>query len=65
VLGDGFSDLEQGFELTPGVFQGDRGSHFRGGKNRVRHKRQNSTGVGGGSTKGACSLGWAKFSVYL
>jgi hypothetical protein len=51
MLGDSLGDLKQGFELTPGVFQRRGGGHFRRGKNGIRHRAQNSTGVGKGSTK--------------
>jgi hypothetical protein len=52
MLGDGFRHLEQGFELTPGLFKRRRGSRFGWGDSRIRHRSQNSIGVGGGSTKG-------------
>jgi hypothetical protein len=53
MLGDGFRHFEQGFELTPGLFKRRRGSRFWWGDSRIRHRSQNSIGVGGGSTKGA------------
>ena len=50
LLGDGLADFEQGFELTPGVFQRGRERHFRRRNNGVRHTRQDNTRVGEGST---------------
>jgi hypothetical protein len=53
MLCDGFRHFEQGFELTPGVFQRRGGGYFGRGDSRIRHSRQNSTRVGPRSTKGA------------
>ena len=53
MLCDGFRHFEQGFELTPGVFQRRGGGYFGRGDSRIRHSRQNSTRVGRRSTKGA------------
>ena len=50
LLGDGLADFEQGFELAPGVFERGGESHFRRRNDGVRHTRQDSTRVGGGST---------------
>lgn len=52
MLGDGFRDFEQSFELTPGLFKRRSGSRFGRGDSRIRHRSQNSIGVGRGSTKG-------------
>jgi hypothetical protein len=52
LLGDGLADFEQGFELTPGVFKRGGERHFRRGDDGIRHRRQDNTGVGGGSTEG-------------
>jgi hypothetical protein len=34
------------------LFKRRRGGRFRWGDSRIRHRSQNSIGVGGGSTKG-------------
>ena len=52
LLGDGLADFEQGFELTPGVFERGRERHFRRRNDGVRHTRQHNTRVGAGSTRG-------------
>ena len=56
LLGDGLADFEQGFELTPGVFERGGERHFRRGDDGIRHRRQDNTRVGGGSTLGV--RGW-------
>jgi hypothetical protein len=50
LLGDGLADFEQGFELTPGVLEGRGEGDFGRGNDGIRHRRQDTTGVGGGST---------------
>jgi hypothetical protein len=50
LLGDGLADFQQGFELTPGVFQRGGERHFRRRNNGVRHTRQDNTRIGEGST---------------
>ena len=50
LLGDGLAHFEQGFELTPGVFERGGERHFRRGDDGIRHRRQDNTRVGGGST---------------
>src|SRR5713101_1759920 len=52
LLGDGLANLEQGFKLTPGVFERRSGRHFRRRKDVFRHTRQDNTWGGGGSTAG-------------
>jgi len=52
LLRDGLADFEQGFELTPGVFERGGESHFRRRNDGVRHRRQDNTRVGAGSTCG-------------
>src|SRR5207245_9203371 len=52
LLSDGLADFEQGFELTPGVFERGGKRHFRRRDDGIRHRRQDSTRVGGGSTGG-------------
>src|SRR5712664_259201 len=52
LLGDGLAYFEQGFELMPGVLKGGRERHFRRGDDGIRHRRQDNTRVGGGSTTG-------------
>ncbi len=51
MLRDGFGHFEQGFELTPGVFERRCGSWFGRGDSGIRHSRQNSIRVGRVSTK--------------
>jgi hypothetical protein len=53
MLGDGFRYFEQGFELTPGVFERRWGHYFGRGNNGIRHRKQDSIVVGRGSTEGA------------
>ena len=50
LLGDGFADFEQSFELTPGVFERRSEYHFRRRDDGFRHRKQDNTQVGGGST---------------
>src|SRR5437879_2661456 len=50
LLGDGLANFEQGFELTPGVFERGGKRHFRRRDDRIRHTWQDSTRVGEGST---------------
>jgi len=50
LLGDGLADFEQGFKLAPGVFERGGESHFRRRNDGFRHRKQDSTRVGGGST---------------
>jgi hypothetical protein len=52
LLRDGLADFEQGFELTPGVFERGGKRHFRRRNDGVRHRRQDNTRVGAGSTCG-------------
>jgi hypothetical protein len=52
LLGDGLADFQQGFELTPGVFERGGEHHFRRRNDGVRHTRQDNTRVGAGSTAG-------------
>jgi len=52
LLGDGLADFEQGFKLTPGVFERGGKRHFRRRDHGIRHRRQDSTRVGEGSTGG-------------
>jgi len=52
LLRNGLADLEQGFELTPGVFERGGKSHFRRRNDGVRHSRQDNTRVGEGSICG-------------
>jgi len=49
---DGFRHFEQGFELTPGVFEGRCAGYFGRGDSWIRHRVQNSIRVGRGSTTG-------------
>ena len=51
LLGDSFADFEQGFELTPGMFKRGGERHFRRGDDGIRHRKQDNTGVGEGSTQ--------------
>jgi hypothetical protein len=53
LLGDGLADFEQGFELTPGVFERRGDGDFGRGNDRFRHRRQDNIWIGEGST-----LGW-------
>src|SRR5216684_7856265 len=57
LLGDGFADLKQGLELTPGMFKRGGERHFRRGDDGFRHRRQDNTWVGGGSTAGERASG--------
>ena len=57
LLGDGLADFEQGFELTPGVFERGGERHFRRGDDGIRHRKQDNTRVGGGSTQGMRARG--------
>jgi len=59
---DGFRHFEQGFELTPGVFEGRCAGYFGRGDSGIRHRVQNSIRVGSGSTKGtdACRIRFRK-----
>jgi hypothetical protein len=50
LLGDSLADFEQGFELTPGMFKRGGERHFRRGDDGFRHRWQDNTRVGGGST---------------
>jgi len=50
LLGDGLADFEQGFELTPGVLERGGKRHFRRGDDGIRHRKQDNTRVGEGST---------------
>jgi hypothetical protein len=50
LLGDSLADFEQGFELTPGVFERGGKRHFRRGDDGIRHRRQDNIWLGGGST---------------
>jgi hypothetical protein len=50
LLSDGLADFEQGFELTPGVFERRGKRHFRRRDDGIRHRRQDSIWIGGGST---------------
>src|SRR5713101_9352735 len=52
LLGNGLADFEQGFELAPGVFERRGERRFRRRNDVVRHKQQNSTRAGEGSTEG-------------
>ena len=52
LLGDGLADFEQGFELAPGVFERRGERRFRRRNDVVRHRKQNSTRAGEGSTEG-------------
>jgi len=52
LLGDGLANLEQGFKLTPGVFERGGKRHFRRRNDVFRHKKQDNTGVGKRSTAG-------------
>ena len=54
LLGDGLADFQQGFKLTPGVFQRGGERHFRRRNDGVRHSRQDIIRVGEGSTQGVC-----------
>ena len=51
LLRDGLANLQQGFELTTGVVQRGSERHFRRRNDGVRHRKQDNTRVGGGSTK--------------
>ena len=51
LLRDGLADFQQGFELLARVFRRRRRRRFRRSNDRVRHNWQDSTRVGGGSTK--------------
>ncbi len=42
VQGNGLADLEQGFELAPGMFQRGGERHFRRGDDGIRHRRQDN-----------------------
>ncbi len=57
LLGDGLADLKQGLELTPGMFKRGGERHFRRGDDGFRHRRQDNTWVGGGSTAGERASG--------
>jgi hypothetical protein len=61
LLGDGLADFEQGFELTPGVFERGRERHFRRRNDGVRHTSQDNTRVGAGSTEGGGEVGCLSF----
>jgi len=52
LLGDSLADFEQGFELTPGVFERGGKSHFRRRDDGIRHRKEDNTRVSGGSTAG-------------
>src|SRR5260370_21198856 len=52
LLGDGLADFKQGFELTPGVFERGGKRHFRRRDDGIRHRGQDNTRIGGGSTSG-------------
>ncbi len=51
VLGDGFGYFEQGFELTPGMFERRNRGDFGRGNNGIRHRSQNSIRLARVSTK--------------
>lgn len=50
LLGDGLADFKQGFELTPGMFERRGEGDFGRGNDGFRHRRQDNTWVGEGST---------------
>ncbi len=52
LLGDGLADLEQGFELSPGVFERGGERHFRRRDDGIRHRWQDNIRVAEGSTAG-------------
>jgi hypothetical protein len=58
LLGDGFADFQQGFELLARVFRRRRRRRFRRGDDRVRHSWQDSIRVGRGSTGAGARVGW-------
>jgi hypothetical protein len=49
--GNGFGNFEQGFELTPRMFERRCAGYFGRGDSGIRHRVQNSIRVGRGSTK--------------
>jgi hypothetical protein len=53
LLGDGLADFEQGFELTPGVFERRGRRHFRRRNDVFRHKKQDNILAEERSTAGA------------
>jgi len=53
MLRDRFCHFEQGFELAPGMFKRRSSRWFGRGDSGIRHRNQNSTQLGRGSTKGA------------
>jgi hypothetical protein len=50
LLGDDLADFEQGFELTPGVFKRRSEYDFRRRDDGFRHRKQDNTWLGEGST---------------
>jgi len=50
LLGDGLTDFEQGFELTPGMLKRRGEGDFGRGDDGIRHRGQDNTRVGRGST---------------
>jgi len=58
LLGDSLADFEQGFELTPGMLERRSKGDFGRGNDRLRHSRQDNTGVGEGSTLGERGVDW-------
>jgi hypothetical protein len=52
MLRNRFSHFEQGFELAPGMFERRSRRQFGRGDSGIRHRKQNSTRVGRGSTNG-------------
>ncbi len=56
LLGDGFADFEQGFELTPGMLKRRGEGDFGRRNDGFRHRWQDNIWVGGGSTLGGCEL---------
>jgi hypothetical protein len=45
LLGDGLADFEQGFELTPGVFERGGKRHFRRRDHGIRHRGRIASGL--------------------
>src|SRR5271163_2901379 len=52
MLRDRFRHFEQSFELAPGMFEWRSRRKFGRGDSGIRHRKQNSTQLGRGSTEG-------------
>src|SRR5580704_3174216 len=63
LLGDGFADFQQGFELLARVFRRRRRRRFRRGDDRVRHSWQDSIRSAGAQPGQGARGGWGSEAV--